>query len=355
MELRKHAFRGRGAQVNPHNPYRANEKVIADLEAVDEPIELDQKTSYIHEFPKKVINEVNSPDLGFSYSINPYQGCEHGCIYCYARNSHTYWGYSAGLDFERKILVKQNLVEQVRKRLNHKNWEVKPVMLSGNTDCYQPAERKFKLTQQVLQLMLDYKHPVSLITKNSLILRDLDILRELAKLKLIHVTISITTLNESLRQKLEPRTVSGIKRLQTVETLVANGIPVNVNVAPVIPGLNSTEIPQLIKAAADAGASSASHIIVRLNGQVAAIFEDWIRQTFPDRADKVLHQIADCHGGQLNDSRFGTRMRGEGRIAESINQLTNIAKKKYLAGRRMPELDHTLFSPSNGRQLDLFT
>jgi DNA repair photolyase len=227
-------------------------------------------------------------------------------------------------------------------------------MLAGNTDCYQPIEAKKKLTRRMLKVLLQYRHPVSVITKNALILRDLDLLQELNKLDLVHVNISITTLDEKLRQKLEPRTVSGTKRLQVVRELAAAGIPVNVMVAPIIPGLNDSEIPAIIRSAAEAGASNAAYTIVRLNGSIGPIFADWIQQAFPDRADKVLGQIADCHGGQLNDSRFGTRMRGEGKFAEAINKLFSMSLRKYMAGRSMKPYNYNHFCTRAGKQLDFF-
>ncbi|WP_237586929.1 PA0069 family radical SAM protein [Pontibacter russatus] len=303
-------LKGRGAQYKPANPYRKQEYVAAHVEGLDEPMLSNTHTEFLTERPKTVVNKVESPDLGIGYSLNPYQGCEHGCVYCYARNTHQYWGYGAGLDFERKIIVKEDAPQTLARQLESKNWQVMPIMLAGNTDCYQPIEAKKKLTRQILEVLLQYRHPVSIITKNALILRDLDLLAELNKLGLVHVNISITTLDEKLRQKLEPRTASAAKRLEVVRQLSTAGLPVNVMVAPIIPGLNDSEIPAILKQAAEAGACNAAYTIVRLNGSVGPIFEDWIRQTFPDRAEKVLKQIADCHGGQMNDSRFGTRMRG---------------------------------------------
>ncbi|PCJ87556.1 MAG: radical SAM protein [Flavobacteriales bacterium] len=346
-------FKGRGAQFNAANPYLKNELVTEHEEGLDEPLHTNSSTQFFRETPKKIINKVDSPDIGLLYSMNPYQGCEHGCIYCYARNSHQYWGFSAGLDFERKIIIKENAPELLEKQLSHPKWKPQPIMLSGNTDCYQPIERKLKITRKMLEVLLKFRHPVGVITKNSLILRDLDILSEMAKLNLVNVSISITSLDESLRQKLEPRTASAKKRLKNVEELSKAGIPVNIMVAPVIPGLNSFEIPEIIKQSAAHGALSAAYTIVRLNGSIAAIFENWIRKAFPNRAEKVLNQIAECHSGKLNDSRWGTRMKGQGNVAESIAKLFRVSKKKYLKGRSMPPLDLTAFNPP-GRQFELF-
>lgn len=347
-------LKGRGAQYNPANPYLKQEYVAAHIEGLDEPMLSNSATEYLTEHPKTVVNKVESPDLGLSYSLNPYQGCEHGCIYCYARNTHQYWGYGAGLDFERKIIVKEDAPQTLARQLENKNWQVMPIMLAGNTDCYQPIEARKKLTRQILEVLLEYRHPVSIITKNALILRDLDLLQELNKMDLVHVNISITTLDEKLRQKLEPRTASAAKRLEVVRQLSAAGLPVNVMVAPVIPGLNDSEIPRIIQQAAEAGACNAAYTIVRLNGSVGPIFEDWIRQALPDRAEKVLRQIANCHGGQLNDNRFGTRMHGEGKFAEAIGKLFRMSKQKHMQGRSTKPFNYTLFCQRSGRQLGLF-
>jgi DNA repair photolyase len=288
------------------------------------------------------------------YSINPYQGCEHGCIYCYARNSHEYYGFSAGLDFERKIIIKRNAPELLEQYFNKKNYKPVCIMLSGNTDCYQPVERRLEITRKLLEMFLHYKNPVSIITKNNLILRDLDILTELASMNLVHVNVSITSLNEQLRQKLEPRTVTATGRLAVVQKLAEKSIPVRVMAAPIIPGLNSNEVPNIIKAAADRGALAAGFTIVRLNGSIAEIFSDWIHKAFPDRAEKVLNMIRECHDGKLNDSDFGRRMSGEGKVAESIHQMFRMACNRFMGGRVMPEYDYTLFVPKKGKQTSLF-
>ncbi len=286
--------------------------------------------------------------------MNPYQGCEHGCIYCYARNTHEYWGYSAGLDFERKILYKKNAAILLETKLKSKNWQAQNVMLSGNTDCYQPIEKKIKITRDILKVFLRYKHPVSIITKNALILRDIDILSELATQNLVHVSISITSLKEETRMILEPRTTSIKKRLEIIKILSNNKIPVNVMMAPIIPAINNHEIFDLVKKVSELGACSAAYTIVRLNGAIATIFTDWLRKTMPDRADKILHQIEDCHGGQLNDSRFGIRMRGEGKIAEQVALQFRLAKKMYLSTISMPPLNYKLYRSQKNIQFKLF-
>ncbi len=261
-------FKGRGAQIKTSNKFLQAQYVADHIEGLDEALFENPHTQIFHESPKKIVNKVESPDLGMVYSMNPYQGCEHGCVYCYARNTHEYYGFSAGLDFESKIIVKKNAPQVLEKQLLNKNWNAAPIMLSGNTDCYQPLEKKLQITRKLLQVLARYKHPVGLITKNSLITRDIDVLKELAVDNLVHVMVSITTLNEELRRIMEPRTVSSIKRLKTVEELAKANIPVGIMNAPIIPGLNHHEIPQILKAAADHGASTAGMTVVRLNGSI---------------------------------------------------------------------------------------
>jgi len=348
-------FKGRGAQVNTHNKFAAQRYVAEHIEGLDEEFLEDSNTQLIEEHPKKIISANDSPDLPMGYSLNPYQGCEHGCIYCYARNAHEYWGYSAGLDFERKIIVKRNAAEVLERQFNAKNYQPQVIMLSGNTDCYQPIERKLKITRAVLEVMLKYRHPVSIISKNGLILRDLDILREMAGLGLVQVAISLNSLNEELRQKMEPRTITAKGRLKVVQALSGAGIPVMIMCAPIVPGLNSDEMPEVIKAAAEHGARGAGYTIVRLNGAIGELFTDWVHKAYPDRAEKVLHSIEACHGGKLNDSRWGTRMRGEGELASSIRQLFKVSVKRYMPSTPMPDLRLDLFAPQRGRQLNLFS
>ncbi|GAB3894744.1 PA0069 family radical SAM protein [Spirosoma agri] len=346
--------KGRGAQVNTANSF-ANYQYELDNEQESYGDDLPKpslKTQFFDETSKQIISRTTSPDVGFTASVNPYQGCEHGCIYCYARPSHEYWGFSAGLDFESKIMVKKNAPMLLDRQFQARSYKPEVIHFSGNTDCYQPAERTYQLTRRMLQLCLHYRNPVSIITKNALILRDLDILKSLAELNLVSVAISITTLNEDLRLLMEPRTVTATQRLRTIHTLHESGIPVGVMTAPIIPGLNDHEIPKLVEQAAEQGACWAAYTIVRLNGALGPLFTDWLRQAFPDRADRILHQIADCHGGQLNDSRFETRMTGEGQFARHIAQLHRISCQKYLAGRQPPQLTTALFRPAG--QIGLF-
>ncbi len=345
-------FKGRGAQIKSENRFLKAQYVTDHIEGLDEPLLENPKTQIFHETPKKILNRVDSLDLGFGYSMNPYQGCEHGCIYCYARNTHEYYGFSAGLDFESKIIVKKNAARLLEQELLKPNWNAVPIMLSGNTDCYQPQEKKFEITRAMLKVLANYRHPVSIISKNSLVLRDLDILQDLASDNLVHVYISITSLDEELRRTMEPRTASSIKRLKTVEALAKANIPVGIMNAPIIPGLNHHEIPAILKAASEHGALNAGMTIVRLNGSIGKIFEDWLQKNFPDRFDKVWNQICSLHGGNVNDSQYGRRMSGEGNIADAIHQLFRSSKKKYFAGKKMPVYDLTKFR--KGGMLSLF-
>lgn len=351
-------IKGRGAQLNVANRFHEHSHETRDdflnycASEGDEARE--SKTTIIETFPKTIVNKVTSPDVGMGYSLNPYQGCEHGCIYCYARNSHEYWGYSAGIDFEQKILVKRNAVELLEKKLRSRSWEATPILLSGNTDCYQPIEKNLEITRRLLQTFLKYRHPVGMITKNALIQRDMDILKELAQDNLVHVSLSITSLEESTRRILEPRTASIKKRLETIEKLSSANIPVSVMMAPIIPSINSHEIMPLVKEIAERGALGVGYTIVRLNGAIGQIFSDWIRKAMPDRAEKVLHQIESVHGGSLNDSRFGTRMKGEGEFASQVAQQFKIARNLYLRDREKPQLNCKLHEEFKDGQMKLF-
>ncbi|QLG45161.1 PA0069 family radical SAM protein [Costertonia aggregata] len=357
MKLNK-AIKGRGAQQNTPNAflkhiYETRDDFLEFCRIEGEEAD-NNKTQYISVFPKTIVNKVTSPDVGMMFSMNTYQGCEHGCIYCYARNTHEYWGYSAGLDFERRILVKKDAPRLLEAQLKSKNWKACTIVLSGNTDCYQPAEKKFMITRACLEVFLKYRHPVGVITKNALILRDLDILKQLAQHQLVAVNISVTSLSEATRRILEPRTTTIKKRLETIRVLSENNIPVNAMLAPIIPGINSHEIMNLAKAVSEHGATSFAFTVVRLNGAIGAIFTDWIRKTLPDKADKVLHQIQECHGGTLNDSRFGVRNRGEGKIATQIHDLVKLARHTYFRGKTFPKLRTDLHDIYKNGQMKLF-
>lgn len=345
-------IKGRGSQIKVKNRFSKNEYTVEHIEGVDIPDLENTKTQYIAEHPKKIVNKVYSPTVPFVYSMNPYQGCEHGCIYCYARESHQYWGYGAGLDFERKIIYKPEAPELLEKQFNNKNWKVSPIMLSGNTDCYQPIERKLQITRKLLKVCLKYKHPVSILTKNALIQRDIDILTDLAKLNLVHASLSITSFDNKLRSALEPRTASVEKKLETLELLTANNIPTGVMVAPIIPGLNSHEIPTIVKRVAELGALAVGYTTVRLNGEIAEIFEHWIRGTYPDRANKVLNQIREINNGNLY-SKGENRIKTHGETALMIKNMFKIARNKHLKGKALPEYNLNAFlRPSD--QLRLF-
>ncbi|MBX2841413.1 MAG: PA0069 family radical SAM protein [Flammeovirgaceae bacterium] len=343
--------KGRGAQKNTANRFS---KSFYEFEPTDHENEkiLAPPTQIYKESPKKIISTNNSPDIPFTYSINPYQGCEHGCIYCYARPSHEYWGFSAGWDFETKIVVKENAANLLEKQFLSRNWKPASIMLSGNTDCYQPLEKKLKITRSLLKVFAKYGNPVGIITKNSLVLRDLDILKDLAKEGLVHVIISITTLDENLRRLMEPRTASGIKKLETIQQLTSAGVPVGIMTAPIIPALNSQEIPEILKQASENGALMAGYTMVRLNGALEELFKDWLEKNFPNKAEKVWNQIQNLHGGNVGDSRFGTRMRGEGKIADSITQLYKISKAKYFKDKKLPPFNLTKFR--RGGNMTLF-
>lgn len=258
------------------------------------------------------------------------------------------------MDFERIIIVKRNAPELLEQKLRSRSWKAESIMISGATDPYQPVERKEGITRKLLEVMLRFRNPVSLITKNALILRDIDLLSELASMKLASVAVSITTLDEGLRRVMEPRTSSGLNRMKAVEALSRAGVPVVVMVAPIIPAMNDKDIPAILKAAADAGARTASYTVVRTNGAVKPVFEHWLRSHFPDRADKVIAQITDVHGGSVEDTRSGLRMKGEGAYAISINRLFSVLRKRYFSGRELPEADGSLFRVPPMGQLDLF-
>lgn len=353
----KEHVKGQGAQLNPHNRFEKNKMSVEDAYlnymAVEEE-SIVPKTKVIEIHPKTIVNEVTSPDVGMKWSINPYQGCEHGCIYCYARNSHEYWGYSAGVDFERNILVKKNAAALLEATLKQKSWKGETITLSGNTDCYQPLEKKLEITRSLLQVFLKYKHPVAIITKNALIQRDLDILAPLQKQNLVHVILSVTTMDEELRRKMEPRTASIKRRLNTIETLRGANIPVSVMMAPIVPGLNDHEIFNVLEAVKKAGAHDVAFTMARLNGQIGDIFMDWVSKTYPDRAKKVINFIKSTHGGKLNSSQFGERMKGKGEFAEHIRRTFKLARKKHFGNPEKIRLDQELYVEAKTPQLKLF-
>lgn len=330
--------------ISPKNRFSETGISTDHVEGLDEPLISGRPvTQFIPMQVKQALSKNDSPDLPLNYSVNPYQGCEHGCIYCYARNSHQYWGYDSGLGFETNILVKKGIVRQLKQAFEKRGYVPQTIMLSGNTDCYQPAEKQFKLTRGILELCLEYRHPISIITKNALIFRDMDVLNALASSKLVHVYFSINHLDPRLKNLLEPRTAIASKKLEVIRQFSDAGIPCGVMVAPIIPGINMGDISQIIKKSAEAGALSAGYTVVRLNGQIREVFEDWLQTHFPDRSAKVMHQVESLHGGKVNDTEWGRRIRGAGQLADVIHQLFSQAAKKHLSGRRMPEYDFSGF------------
>ncbi len=348
--------KGRGILLNTPNPFQT--KVVEDFwdgSYFDEDFfGSDNTTQFSEVYPKTILNKVDSPDIPGGWSMNPYQGCEHGCTYCYARITHEYWGYSAGTDFEKNILVKKNAPALLKKKLKSRSWNGETIVLSGNTDCYQPAEKTYGITRELLQICLDHNQSVSLITKNALVCRDIDILEQLAAKNLVHVHLSITTLDEELRRAMEPRTSSAGNRLKTIQKLSKHNIPTHVMLAPIIPGLNSDEIFGICEAVSQAGAVSLDHSMVRLNGVIALLFEDWIQATFPLKASRVMHLIAEAQGGKLSNSTFGERMSGVGVLAESINQQVRLAKQKYHLTAKPKPLKTPMYKTDTSAQLHLF-
>lgn len=352
-------LKGRGASFNPKNRF---EKLSVEDVSIDEwtdPEESGLKnlsTEYFIDNSKTVIAKNTSYDLGFDYSFNPYRGCEHGCIYCYARPSHEYLGFSSGVDFETKIMVKTDAAKLLKAEFQKKNYKPDVVMFSGNTDCYQPIEKKLKITREALKVCLDFGNPAAVITKNALIQRDIDILKQLAEKELVTVTISVTSLDKELARKMEPRASSPEMRLKTVKALAENGIPVGVNLAPIIPGLNDKEIPSILKEASERGAGSAGYIVLRLPFAVKDLFIDWLKREFPLKAAKIISSIKSIRGGQLNSSEWGVRFRGEGEIAETIENLFKISTRKYGLNKRNYNLTRQRFNvPDRNNQLKLFT
>lgn len=321
------ARRGRGSAINPANRFDATH-YEEDLSALEADELRSVPTQLIVDSSKSILAKNNSPDLPFTYSLNPYRGCEHGCIYCYARPSHEFLGYSAGLDFETKIVVKYDAPRLLADAFKRKSWEPQLVLLSGNTDPYQPTERKLTLTRKCLEVFRDFGNPVCIITKNHLVTRDIDILSELAEKRLVHVTMSITSLQDDVISVMEPRTSRPEARLLAIEALANRGISVGVNVAPIIPGLTDEEMPEIMRRARDAGATTANYIVVRLPGPVKDLFLEWVQRCYPNRVNRIVHRIEDLRDGALNDSRFGIRMRGQGEWAKLFSDLFHATRRR---------------------------
>ena len=344
-------FRGRGVTSNPTNRFVsiASER-FEDYDPSEDPA---PRTQFIPDATASLISYNDSPDIPFTASLNVYRGCEHGCAYCYARPFHEYLGYSPGLDFETKIIVKYNAPELLRQELASPKWKPQCLAMSGVTDCYQPAERKLQLTRRVLEALLEFRNPVGIVTKNHLVTRDVDLLAQLAKFNAAVVYVSITTLDAELTRKLEPRASLPKMRVAAIKTLAAAGVPVGVMLAPMIPGLNDHEMPKIIAAAAEAGATSAGLIPLRLPFAVKHIFSDWLARHFPDRKEKVLNRIRSLRGGKLNQADFGARMRGEGLWAEQLRGMFSVATRKHGLNQRDYELSTAHFRRPGGQQLDL--
>lgn len=347
--------RGRGAESNSTGRYESRRHNV-DLDNYGYLEDDDVKavpTQFFKDTSRTIITENDSPDIPFRYSMNFYRGCEHGCIYCYARPTHEYLNLSAGLDFESKIFVKEEAPQLLREKLMSPRWKPESITISGVTDCYQPAERHYKLTRQCLEILLEFRHPVALITKNQMIMRDLDILKKLAQDNLVAVFISVTTLDASLGRVLEPRTSSPQARLMAIEALAKAGVPVGVNVAPVIPGLTDHELPDILKAASEAGATSAGYTMLRLPHSVSNLFVQWLETHRPLNKDKVLNYLRDMRGGELYKSDFKTRMRGEGPLADNVKKMYKVFSEKYGLNRKRFALSIDLFRRP-GDQLGFF-
>lgn len=352
MPIRRERLRGRGAADNPPNRYEAA-RFVPEPEDGDDP-EPEPGTEFIRDATRTIIATNDSPDVGFDASINPYRGCEHGCIYCYARPTHEYLGFSAGLDFETKVLVKEGAPGLLRRELSSSRWVPKVVALSGVTDPYQPAERRLRLTRRCLEVLAEFRNPVGLITKSRLITRDLDLLSALAGHGAAAAFLSVTTLDPDLARAMEPRASPPAFRLEAIAALAGAGVPVGVLVAPVVPGLTDHEVPAILEAAADAGARFAGYTLLRLPGAVAGLFEDWLGRHLPDRKDRVLGRIRSLRGGKLNEGRFGVRMGGQGPFAALIEQLFDATCRRVALPRRVPALSTSAFRRPGERQARLF-
>jgi len=349
-------IRGRGAQSNTTGRFEKQTRESFD-DGWDnvEPLSIFETVEH-NERAKTIITSNDSPDIGFERSINAYRGCEHGCSYCYARPTHAYLGHSAGIEFERDIYVKTNAVEALRAELSAKNYKVKPIAMGTNTDPYQPAERKHKLTRGILEVMLATRHPVMITTKSALITRDLDLLTELAKLGLVKVAISMTSMDHKLSRRMEPRASSPARRLEAIRLLTEAGVPVAVFASPMIPAINDMELERILDAAAAQGATSAQMILLRLPGEVRDVFREWLLRHFPDRVRHVLSLVRDTRGGKDYDSRFGTRMTGEGPYATLLRQRFDKARERYGLDGKLPGLRSDLFEAPKieSAQMSLF-
>jgi DNA repair photolyase len=356
----KRTPKGRGSHINPANRFLAVH-VEDDWEHFDGDAEFLADASrpaieYLPDASQSIVSENDSPDVPFRYSVNPYRGCAHGCSYCYARPGHEYLGLNAGLDFETKILVKHDAPALLREFLARPSWVPESITFSGVTDCYQPAEREFRLTRGCLEVAAEARQPISIITKNALVVRDLDILQPMAAANLVHVNISVTTLDAELGRTMEPRTSTPAARLRAIRALRDAGVPVRVMVAPVIPGLNDSEIPSVLAAAAEAGAQGAGYVMLRLPLTVRPVFLEWLERTHPDSRERIENAIRSVRGGALNSSDFGKRMAGSGLRAQQIERVFRTFAKKHGLNGKLPEFDGEQFRPPSpaSSQLRLF-
>lgn len=345
--------RGRGTPWNPPNRF---ERIHLDREGWNDPDDPPPQTVLLNDATRSILAYNDAPDVGFDVGINPYRGCSHGCSYCYARPTHEYLGFSAGLDFETKILVKRDAPKLLRDALSSRKWKPQVIGLSGNTDAYQPAERRLRITRRCLEVLAEFRNPVGIVTKSYLVSRDVDLLGELARHDAAAVVLSVTSLRNDVQRVMEPRASIPARRLGAIRVLADAGIPVGVNVAPVVPGLTDHELPAILEAAADAGASFAGYILLRLPHGVKDIFSDWLAQHFPDRKDKVLNRVRELRGGKLYDARYEVRGRGEGPWAEQLAALFRINCER-LGLDRPPALSASSFRAPKadpGPQTDLF-
>jgi DNA repair photolyase len=342
---------GRGASENP--PNRFEPIVLEQEEDFIDDSDGTVATQYFHDSTRTIIAHNDSPDVGFEFSINPYRGCEHGCIYCYARPTHEYLSLSSGIDFESKIFVKLNAPQLLRAELMKKSWQPRVISISGVTDCYQPAEKRFQLTRKCLEVLYEFRNPATVITKSHLVTRDIDLLSQMAKENLTLAILSITTLDSDLSAKMEPRAASPARRLDALRQLSRAGVSCGVMVAPVVPGLTDHEIPQILQAAADHGASFAGYVPLRLPFAIKDMFQTWLEQHYPDRKNKVLSRVRELRGGKLNDSNFISRMRGEGVWAEQLKTIFDLAKRKAGLVGKDSDLRTDLFRRP-GEQMRLF-
>lgn len=349
---------GRGTGTDPPNRFEALH-IVPDIDpdAFDEDEPDRTPTRFYRDASRSILAENHSPDISFRYSLNPYRGCEHGCIYCYARPTHEFLGFSAGLDFERRIMVKDDAPALLRRAFAARRWQPQAVALSGNTDCYQPVERRLELTRQCVEVFARSRNPITVITKSALVARDADLYAELAAYGAAHVAVSITTLDTEIARQMEPRAARPERRLEAIRALTRAGVPTSVMIGPVVPGLTDAEIPRILEAAAEAGARAASWIMLRLPRPVDALFDRWLAERFPTRRERVLHRVRETRAGRISDSTYGRRMRGQGVYADQIAALFAATARKYGLDRTLAPLSVSSFRaprPDTG-QLDLFS